>query len=897
MSLESRDYMRNTARSTACLLPSTPSARPAPFSFRCYGYLSYAVIFLPFAVSFSAAPATIPYRGGYPLAILAFACHMAAGWLFFGRGENRSVVRALQTAVFTGIVGMGFLFGVQHLVRTDGLGVIGRFLAYAYGLTDQSPFAGNTPLLTFIGYVLSVGLLEEVIKALPVVFLVATDRVSTWRLACLVGFASGIGFGIAEGIWYHESVYNQPPTLAAALSGQWQPHTSGLLTYLIRFFPVAGLHGIYSAIAAMLIYRRRERFGFRVDNALQVLWPVSGVICIHALYNSLLAFDHTVAAFLTDVFAFLWFVAVVETSRGTQFPSTVRIGFYATAAACTLVFAAFATAPRRDAPLAAADAQGVPNPMFAPPGVDLVNRDKPARLTPEQKRHFEATVHDLPPRLATVRKSYDTYCTQRRAILDLQGVIADVRMNGAKLRVIIEEAIKNEPPEHIDIKTYNPFTNLQQQASPTKRVETLSPEQANEFIDELKTLWRDISAVEPTDIVFFFPEVGSIQAHIFADSILETDIEAVETVVRELPRTEAYLRDELRKHDRLITLIDQLGYGSDLTNPDLGPAIAEKPSQSTHRLPPALELFQENQTAEREDERHRSEKIARARQDAEQAQQAEHDRLLATQEETLFKFRGILGEENVDAASSLGNQLCDATIQANNWEVLREIAPSILEADSTTRDMTLALRAAQEASKCCWRVRLSGHSDHYRCVAPLAQVYFALGRIDDAIVTQEKAIRECRDTTAREQLEQDLARFRTPAVEKVAALQEGLLELQRLLAQGDAAAVSAFGNQLLNKSIEAGNLSVMRDIASSNIKADSKARDLGLAIRAANDAFNHARGPERAPCLALLAEAEFLAGAIGDAIYHQQDVVHLETDPAKRQEYENTLARYRAAEK
>lgn len=893
MSLESRDYMRRTASPAANVSRSAVSAGVHPFSFQRYGYLLYAIIFLPFAAAFFTVPATVPYRGGYPLAVLAFAFHMTVAWLFFGRGETRSIARAVQTAAFTGIVGMGILFSIQHLANTNGLGVIGRFVAYAYGLTNESPFANNTPLLTFIGYVLSVGLLEEAVKISPVVFLIATSRVPTWRFACLVGFASGIGFGVAEGIWYHESVYNQPPSFVATLTGQWRPYTSGVLTYLLRFFSCAGSHGLMSAVAAMLIYRRAERFGLRLDNALQVLWPVSGVICIHALYNSLLSFDHGVAAFCTDLFLFVWFGAVVETSRGTHFPSPLRVGFYATAAACTLIFAVFAAVPKKDAPLASADASGVPNPFFAPPGVDRINQglpdDKPAVLTAEQKRSFEATVHDLLPRIAAVRKSYGTYSTQRRAVQKLQNVIADVRMNGAKPRVIVEKPKRRGP-----VKNPLDFTP---QPGPTKRVETLSTEAANGSIDELKRLWREISAAEPTDILFSFPEIGPIQGHVLADRILESDISAVETIVKELPRTEAYVLEQLRKADRLIWLIEHLGYGSDLTDPDLESAIAEKPSKVRYELPPALQRFQENQVAEREDERHRSEEIARAHQDAQQAQKAEYDRLVATQQETLFEFRTLLAEGNADAASSLGNQLCEATLQAKNWKVLREIAPSILAADPNIRDMTLALRAAQEGSKCCWQVHVSGHSDHYLCLAPLAQVYSAIGRIEDAITVQEMAIRECKDAAERERLQQDLALFRSPKVEEVAALQDGLREVQALLAQGDAAAVTARGGELLNDAVEAGNVSVMREIASSIVKADPKARDLGLAIRAASEAFNRAPRAEQATYLALLAEAEFLAGAIGDAIYHQQDVVQLETDPVKRKEHEKTLARYRAAEK
>lgn len=898
MSLESRDYMSRSTSPAATFSRSAVSAHFVRSSGR-YAYLSYALILLPLAIALFVASESTPYHGGYPLALIAFAFHMGAGWLFFGRGENRSIARALQTAAFTGIVGMGFLLAIQHLANTNGLGVIGRFIAYAYGLTHQSPFAASTPLLTFIGYVLSVGLLEESIKVLPVVFLIATDRVPTWRLACFVGFASGIGFGIAEGIWYHETIYNRPPTLAAALSGLWCPQTIGFLFYLVRFVTCVGFHALTTAVAAMLIHRRSEQCGFRLSNAAEVLWPVSGVIFLHGLYDALLVLDHGVAAFFTDVVLFGLFVAVVETSRGTQIPSVIRTGLWGTAATCSLVLAMIAAIPTNSASHAATDAQGVPNPNLAPPGVDLINQgfpgERPAVLTAEQKRSFEATVYDLLPRIAAVRKSYGTYSTQRRAVQELKGVIADVRVNGAKPRVIIEELKKREATVNFDVSTYNPFAYLETQ--PKKRVETLSSDTANQFIDELKELWQEVATAERSDILYSFPEIGPIQEHVLADRILESDVLAVETIVKELPRTEAHVLDQLRKTDRIIWLIEQLGYGSDLTDPDLGPAIAEKPSQSTYKLPPALERFQENQVAEREDERHRNEEIARARQDAQLDQKADYERLIATQQETLFRFRALLAEGKADAASSLGNQLCEATLQAKNWQVLREIAPSILAADPNVRDMTLALRAAQEGSKCCWQVNVSGHSDHDRCLEPLARVYAAIGRIEDATATQEKAIRECKDAAERERLQQDLTRLRSPKVEGVAALQDGLRKLQALLAQGDAAAASSTGTELLNNAVEAGNFNVMREIASSIVKADPKVRDLGVAIRAANEAFIRAPRTEQARCLALLAEAEFLAGATGDAIYHQQDVVQLETDPDKRRAYEETLAHYRAAEK
>jgi len=63
---------------------------------------------------------------------------------------------------------------------------------------------------------------------------------TTWRKACLVGLASGVGFGVAEGILYSGRTYN------------------GLLgadIYFVRFLSCVALHAIWAGTAAIMLYR------------------------------------------------------------------------------------------------------------------------------------------------------------------------------------------------------------------------------------------------------------------------------------------------------------------------------------------------------------------------------------------------------------------------------------------------------------------------------------------------------------------------------------------------------------------------------------------------------------------------------------------------------------------
>ncbi len=96
--------------------------------------------------------------------------------------------------------------------------------------------------MSFMGFVCGVGLCEEVCKALPIAFYLNSEKTS-WRGACLVGLASGIGFGISEGISYSADYYN-------GISGGW--------IYVVRFVSCVGLHALWAGAIGIVMYHNQD---------------------------------------------------------------------------------------------------------------------------------------------------------------------------------------------------------------------------------------------------------------------------------------------------------------------------------------------------------------------------------------------------------------------------------------------------------------------------------------------------------------------------------------------------------------------------------------------------------------------------------------------------------------
>ena len=148
-------------------------------------------------------------------------------------------------------------------------GLIVRIIGFSYSCLED-PNAG--PILTFLGFTLGVGLCEEFAKAIPIMYALDENKILNGYDACLVGLASGMGFGIAESIHYSEKLYN----------GQ-----AGAETYLIRFISLVSLHAMWSGIAAIFVFNNNVGL-FQFKQIPKVL----GIsLLLHGLYDRLITRD------------------------------------------------------------------------------------------------------------------------------------------------------------------------------------------------------------------------------------------------------------------------------------------------------------------------------------------------------------------------------------------------------------------------------------------------------------------------------------------------------------------------------------------------------------------------------------------------------------------------------
>ena len=111
--------------------------------------------------------------------------------------------------------------------------------------------------------------IEEVLKAGFVIFLITKKRVGFMVDAAILGFAVGAGFAFIENIYYLRSIED-----------------SNLLLWIVRGLGTAVMHGGTTAAFAVLSQGMAERgFGRRVGSAVVFLPGLAVAIGIHSLFN------------------------------------------------------------------------------------------------------------------------------------------------------------------------------------------------------------------------------------------------------------------------------------------------------------------------------------------------------------------------------------------------------------------------------------------------------------------------------------------------------------------------------------------------------------------------------------------------------------------------------------
>lgn len=203
--------------------------------------------------------------------------------------------------IFTGTIGilMLLIVTVTGLLAAVADIPILKYIGYSY-------FAATRPdtgfVASMIGFTVGVGFLEELCKALPLYWHYRKSATLDARGAVVWGLATGIGFGVSEGISYSSSFYN-------GISG------GGI--YLVRFISCVSLHAIWSATVAILIWRRQERI-HNMEHFYQwfpiIFATLASSMVIHGFYDTCLKKEYGTAALGAAALSFAVFFWLYDRS-------------------------------------------------------------------------------------------------------------------------------------------------------------------------------------------------------------------------------------------------------------------------------------------------------------------------------------------------------------------------------------------------------------------------------------------------------------------------------------------------------------------------------------------------------------------------------------------------------
>jgi RsiW-degrading membrane proteinase PrsW (M82 family) len=242
-----------------------------------------------------------------------------AGLIYYLFDRGRAGLKPLLiTGLITGTIGVMMLLIFQFIAAwTGGVGFRGRigrggiiviifyiikFIGFSYSaaLNPENGF-----LLSFVGYTCGVGFCEELVKVAPILLWLHHNQEFDWREACVLGLASGVGFGVAEGIMYSSQYYN------------------GLVsfdTYLVRFISCVALHAVWTASASVMAAHNQSGFETNewTDWLVHMIMVIGVPVVLHGLYDTLLKKDMNAYALLTAMASFGWLIFMIERSRGTE---------------------------------------------------------------------------------------------------------------------------------------------------------------------------------------------------------------------------------------------------------------------------------------------------------------------------------------------------------------------------------------------------------------------------------------------------------------------------------------------------------------------------------------------------------------------------------------------------
>lgn len=184
------------------------------------------------------------------------------------------------------------LVRLRTIVRLVGSGALAAGVSYAINRALFSRVPLDTHLLTTF----AAPLVEELLKAIPILLLIRGKRVGFLVDAAIFGFAVGTGFALVENLYYFWALPDSTPAL-----------------WIIRGFGTAIMHGGSTAIVAMMA---KALCGIETSSRSWFALPgLLSAYLLHALFNSFLLPPLASAMILIVVFPLLLMFVFGQSER------------------------------------------------------------------------------------------------------------------------------------------------------------------------------------------------------------------------------------------------------------------------------------------------------------------------------------------------------------------------------------------------------------------------------------------------------------------------------------------------------------------------------------------------------------------------------------------------------
>jgi len=198
----------------------------------------------------------------------------------------------LASLFFTGIIGLALLLAIYKYVLPDSYLLLAR---------------SKNPIISLIGYVLQVGICEEVTKALPILVLAIWKRKSfNPRLLVIVGIFSGLGFAAFENLQYgvRAVLSSYELTTTYGVEGLVTGVQNAMITAMLRSISMVFCHAVFSGIVGYFIaiaLLRKQKIA-----ALIILgFCVASVL--HGVYDWFSGMQPTIAALIAGLCFMLFY--------------------------------------------------------------------------------------------------------------------------------------------------------------------------------------------------------------------------------------------------------------------------------------------------------------------------------------------------------------------------------------------------------------------------------------------------------------------------------------------------------------------------------------------------------------------------------------------------------------